>query len=56
MAARSSRRTRQGQLHGLTAYDASYLMLAIAGGAALATADAELAATAERIGVPIAPW
>ena len=39
--------------HQLTAYDATYLELAIRLGFALATSDAALVAAAERVGVPL---
>ena len=42
-----------GREHGLSAYDASYLTLALASGAPLATSDAKLRAAAERAGVPL---
>lgn len=39
--------------HGLTAYDATYLLLAIDLGLPIATLDAELAGAAERTGVAL---
>ena len=41
--------------HQLTAYDASYLELAMREGLALATVDRNLRAAAESVGVPLAP-
>lgn len=40
--------------HGLTAYDATYLLLAVDLGLPIATLDAELAGAAERAGVALA--
>jgi len=40
--------------HGLSAYDAAYLELALRKKAGLATGDRELAAAAEKAGVPLA--
>ena len=42
-----------GREHNLSAYDASYLALALASGLPLATSDAKLRAAAERAGVPL---
>ncbi len=42
-----------GREHNLSAYDASYLALALASGLPLATGDAKLRAAAERAGVPL---
>jgi predicted nucleic acid-binding protein len=41
------------RLHGLTAYDATYLELAMRENLTLATLDAKLKAAAERVGVPV---
>lgn len=42
-----------GRLHSLTAYDASYLDLAMRAGHPLATQDNRLRAAAEQAGVPL---
>ncbi len=42
-----------GREHGLTAYDACYLELAMRNGLPLATQDAQLRAAAGRAGVPV---
>ncbi len=41
--------------HGLTAYDATYLELAMRHGVALATSDTALIAAAQKVGVPLLP-
>src|SRR5947209_14780978 len=42
-----------GRTHGLTAYDAAYLELAMRNGLPLATQDAQLCAAASRVGVSL---
>lgn len=42
-----------GDTHGLSAYDAAYLELAMRAGLPLATQDRALRAAAERVGVPL---
>jgi predicted nucleic acid-binding protein len=44
---------RLAQAHALTAYDASYLAVALGSGARLATNDERLRGVAEKLGVPL---
>jgi predicted nucleic acid-binding protein len=55
-AARAWRETLMlAQAHGLTAYDAAYLELALRHGAELATLDKDLRAAASGLGVKVVP-